>query len=376
MLLSEIAKVILWSCIFIIFYAYILYPLSVFLISLYIKRPHRKREQYPSVSLIIPFYNEEEIIREKIENVRNLIYPRDKLEIIFVSDGSKDNSPKLIKESGDKKIILIELEEHRGKAQAINEGVKNSQGEILIFSDISGIINKEAVKYIVENFYDEDVGAVLGIYRIIERHATSIDWAEERYWDFELILKRRESLIWTTLGGHGALYAIRKELFESLPPETINDDFIVPAKISLRGKRTVYEERAILHDKIKTGFIEELRRRIRIAFGNWQQIIILKAFLTLRHPFLFWQFFSHKILRAFQGILLMIPFLIGFLMKGTTKFVVSGLGLGFLLFSLLGILGYRRRRLKLFYIFTLVLIGIVANLIGTLKFIFKRGLSW
>ncbi len=375
MLVYKAGVFIFWLCFITVFYANIFYPFMIYVLSLFLNRPHKIAKFFPQLSLIIPFYNAERFLKDKVENIKELRYPQDRLEIIFIDDGSTDKGVDILKQSTKDigyKVTVLELPEHKGKSYAINEGARISSGEILIFSDVSGILNREAIEHMVQSFYGPQVGAVLGIYRIVSQDSY-LDKAESHYWDFELFLKRRESFIWTTLGGHGALYAVRKSLFEPLSQEIINDDFIIPARISMKGFRTVYEEKALLYDRVSTSFQEELRRRIRINYGNWQQIFFLKELFTPKHKFLLWQFVSHKILRCPQGFFIGIMFLTSIFLEGLVYKLLFWMGGVFIICSLIGLV---LPRFKLFNMCTFLCLGVISNIIGSLKFLLRRRVSW
>ena len=365
-----------WLTLCVLFYTFFVYPLLILILSIFVKRPVNKREIFPFVSLIVPFRNEEKVIKRKIENIKSLDYPQDKLEVIFVCDGSEDNSLDILKRNRENYFKIIEFKERKGKWFALNEAVKNAKGEVLVFSDASGIMNRIALREMVKNFNDKDVGGVLGIYRVCKEGCSLIDFSEQKYWDFELFLKQREAQIYTTIGGHGALYSIRRSLFKELPPHTVNEDFVIPAYVCLQNRRVVYEEKSVLYDIVDTGIKEEFRRRIRISFGNWQQMVLLKELFNPRRGFLCWQFISHKVLRtlySFAFILWMIstPFNKGAFYKFILSFQIL-----FVFLIVLGLLSLKYKTLKRFNIFLLLGIGIISGVIGGYKFFFKKKIRW
>jgi len=374
--MMQILEIIFFVFLFILVYGHFIYPLMVFFLSVFIKKPVQKKEWFPQVTLVIPFYNEAELIEAKLENVKNIEYPEDKLQILFVSDGSPEEVIVLLEGERDKRLELIKLPDHQGKATALNEALREAKGEVIVFSDISGLMNPRAIKYIVESFNDGQVGAVLGLYRQSKKEGDLLYQSEEKYWDFEVDLKKRESFIWSTIGAHGALYAIRKELFEPLEKNIINDDFIIPARIALKGFRVVYEERSILVDFISTGIAQELKRRIRLAYGNWQQMFLLGKDFLKRPGFLLWQFISHKVIRTVQGVFIGYMILWCVLARGVVYDVFLALVGLLIVGGLLGILAERWKWLKFLNIFTFFLLVVWGQIVGSFYFFLKKEISW
>jgi cellulose synthase/poly-beta-1,6-N-acetylglucosamine synthase-like glycosyltransferase len=354
-------RILFWLSLFIIAYHFFIYPLSLWLIAKFKYRRVKRESFFPSVTLIIPVYNEEKIIAEKIENSLSLDYPKEKLEIIIASDGSTDNSNRIIANYLNRGINFISYEKHMGKSALINKTVPKARGEIVVLSDASGMLNKEAIKEVVKNFSDPQVGCVYGVYHIWQ--GSNYDKFEKRYLNFDFYLKKLESKIYTTLGASGSLYAIRKDLFLPLKEDTINDDFFIPAEISLKGLRTIYEDNAHIFDKINTDLKSELRRRIRLTVGGWQQVFRLSRLFNPKRTFLAWQFFSHKFLR------IMMPFC--FLSLILSSFFCYRIFFWFLIFlSCLSLMFLKS-------IFLTFLLGNLAGIVGTYKFFFKRGrLIW
>lgn len=352
-------KFLFFASLLIIAYHFLIYPLSLWIIVKFISRKVKKQDFFPAVTLLVPVYNEEKIIAEKIENSLSLDYPREKFHLLFASDGSTDNSVKIIREYLDKGITFIESAKHLGKASLLNKTILQAKGEIIVLSDASGMLNREAIKEMVKNFYDPQVGCVCGIYHIWQKEGSPCDDFEARYLDFEFFVKGLESRIYTTLGGLGALYAIRKKLFIPLREDTINDDFFISSNIVLKGFRTIYEKKAHIFDKIKTDLKSEFRRRIRLIIGGWQQIFRLRGLFSLRRPFIVWQFFSHKFLR------IIMPFCFLFFILSCTVFYKF-----FFWFMIFIAFLFSIFLRNLFLIF---LLGNLAGIVGTYKFFFKKG---
>ncbi|MFC1590024.1 glycosyltransferase family 2 protein [Candidatus Omnitrophota bacterium] len=371
-------RLFFWVCVALIIYHFLVYPGIVWILARIIPRPVKKKEVFPKVSLVIPIYNEENIAEEKILNSLNLDYPKEKLEILFASDGSDDGTEDIIKRYSDKGIRLFANPENTGKTELINRAVPRAEGEIVVLSDASGILNRGSIREMVKNFNDPEVGCVCGIYRISSRDKSQVDEFEERYFDFETALKINESLIYTTLGGPGAIYAIRKNLFRPLERDLINEDFLVSSNVVMQGFRTVYEEKALLHDRISTALKDEFRRRIRIGAGNWQQAFLMKDFLKTKRYFIIWQLLSHKILRTF------VPFPLIFILAGSMYLdgliyrIILTMSMSFISLASIGWILHRKKISNaLFYVPFYICIGSLAYLVGTYKILFaKERIKW
>ena len=295
------AQITFWSAIFLPFYAYLGYPLILLALRLVIRRDVDKQPITPFLSLLIPAYNEADVIARKIENSLALDYPADRMEIVVASDGSRDETAAIAQAHADgKRIRVLAFPENRGKVATLNASVPELRGEIVVFSDAPAMLLRDSVRKLVENFADPAVGAVSGLYKVVKAEQVNIGSSEDLYWKYETFLKVKESQLASTLGGHGHLHAIRKDLYPYPDPETINDDYVIPVSVLAKGYRAVYEPMAIVYEEAHemTGF----GRRVRIMAGNIQQ---LREIGSLLHPFralpLFF-FLSHKLCR------LLVPF--------------------------------------------------------------------
>ena len=292
------AESIFWLAASVVLYAFAGYPLLLLLLRLAIHREVRKAPIRPHVSLLIPAYNEARVIARKIANSLALEYPKDRIEIVIVSDGSSDQTVPIARSvSGVRVIALLR---NRGKVAALNTAIPHLRGDVVVFSDASAVLAPDCLARLVENFADPSVGAVSGRYCTVQPNEVNIGASENLYWKYEAFIKVQESRLASTLGGHGHLHAIRKELYPFPGPETINDDYVISISVLGRGFRAVHEPAALVFEEARemTGF----GRRIRIMAGNLQQ---LRHLPDLFHPFqplplLF--FLSHKVMR------LVVPF--------------------------------------------------------------------
>jgi cellulose synthase/poly-beta-1,6-N-acetylglucosamine synthase-like glycosyltransferase len=303
-------KFIFWTSVFLIGYSYVLYPL----ILLALRKPSPKNgtrpdDFTPSVSIVISAYNEEKVIRKRIENLLWLEYPKDKLELIIASDGSDDKTAEIVKEYQAKGIVLYDYKERRGKVNVLNETVPKARGEIIVFSDANSFFTSSTVTKLVHRFQDQNVGCVCGALHFTTPEGSTSAALEGVYWRYENFLKTVEGQFGSLLGANGALYAVRKELFYPCPPDTIIEDFVIPMKILEKGLKNVYEPEAIALEDAAKHIVQEKTRRIRIGAGDFQSIGLLWRMLAPGRGFPALAFWSHKILRWFTPFFMLGAFL-------------------------------------------------------------------
>ncbi len=281
---------------FLPFYAYLGYPLILLALGRVIHRDVKKQPITPFLSLLIPAYNEADVIARKIENSLALDYPEDRMEIVVASDGSRDETAAIAQTRADGvRIRVLAYPENRGKVATLNASVPELRGEVVVFSDAAAMLLRDSVRKLVENFADPEVGAVSGLYKVVNADQVNIGSSEDFYWKYETFLKVKESQLASTLGGHGHLHAIRKDLYPYPDPETINDDYVIPVSVLAKGYRAVYEPSAIVYEEAHemTGF----GRRVRIMAGNIQQLREIGGLLHPIRPLPLFFFLSHKLCR-------------------------------------------------------------------------------
>jgi biofilm PGA synthesis N-glycosyltransferase PgaC len=346
------SQLVFWIAVSIPLYAFVGYPLVLLVLGLMIRREVKKTPIRPFVSLLIPAYNEARVIARKIENSLALDYPLDRIEMVIVSDGSTDETVNIARAAGG--IRVLALPKNRGKVAALNRAVPELKGEIVVFSDASAILARDALWRLVENFSDGAVGAVCGRYTVVKPNEVNIGPSEGLYWRYEAFLKSRESRLGSTLGAHGHLHAIRKELYPFPPPETINDDYVIPLSVLGRGFRAVHEPTAVVYEEARemTGF----GRRIRIVAGNLQQLRHLGQFLRPWQPLPLLLFLSHKVVRLVVPFAMLAALAASFLLLGRPFYrLVLDAQLVFYALAALGLTGrLRPRALRLPFYFCMV----------------------
>jgi cellulose synthase/poly-beta-1,6-N-acetylglucosamine synthase-like glycosyltransferase len=263
-------------------------------------RPIRRSRITPRLTLIISAYNEAEVIRKKLDNALALDYPADGFEIVVISDASDDGTDDIVQEYAAKGVRLFSQPERRGKTAGLNAAIPSVSGELIVFSDANAIYQKDALRMLVRNFADPQVGCVTGEARYFASGNAVADVGERVYWGYEMHVKRLETALGSMVGGDGAIYAIRRSLWQSLPENAIND-FLNPLQIVAAGWRAVYEPDAVCFEETAGGTRVEYRRRVRIVSRSWRAVFQARAVLNPFHVGLFaWSVVSHKVPHDFQ----------------------------------------------------------------------------
>ena len=298
-----ILKTLFWFSLIILAYAYIGYAI---LLTLLVRlkeaispgaRQVSVSVALPEVTLVMAAFNEEDFIEKKIQNCFELDYPRSLLTIIFITDGSTDRTPDIIRNHPE--LILLHQAERRGKVAAMNRAMGFVKTPIVIFSDANTLLNKEAIREIVKHYEDPAVGGVAGEKKIIETdQGHAAEAGEGLYWKYESYLKKMDSAFYSVVGAAGELFSVRKELFEYVAENMIIEDFVQSLKICLRGYLIRYEPNAYAIESSSASIKEEEKRKIRICAGAFQAMAELKPlFNVFRYPVLSFQFISHRVLR-------------------------------------------------------------------------------
>lgn len=255
-----------------------------------------EEDYVPSVTLLVAAYNEESVIEERIRNCRQIDYPADKFEIMFVTDGSTDGTNELLAQYPD--ITVHHAPERRGKIAAVNRVFNKAKGEILVFSDANSMFNSQSIRKLVRHFRFDRVGCVAGEKRVKNEHSSSSGQGEGIYWKYESFLKKKDSQLFSVVGAAGEIFAIRKSLFEPIPEDSILEDFVLSLTVAARGYRVVYEPEAVSTEKASASIREEFKRRARISAGGFQAIVRLRRLFNFRkYGILTFQFISHRVLR-------------------------------------------------------------------------------
>jgi cellulose synthase/poly-beta-1,6-N-acetylglucosamine synthase-like glycosyltransferase len=285
--------------------AYVLvgYPVLLqLLVKLRGARPIRRADITPRLSFVISAYNEADVIRTKLENALELDYPDGAREIVVISDCSSDGTDDIVREFAERGVVLARMGERRGKTAGLNATVPSLSGEVVVFSDANAIYERDALRKLVRNFADDTIGYVTGEARYLKSGEAAADVGERAYWNYEIQMKRLETQLGSMVGGDGAIYAIRRTLWQALPEDAIND-FLNPLQIVAAGWRGVYEPEAVCWEDTAGGTKTEYKRRVRIVSRSWRAVYQATGVLNPFKVGLFaWSLFSHKVLRWVSGV--------------------------------------------------------------------------
>jgi cellulose synthase/poly-beta-1,6-N-acetylglucosamine synthase-like glycosyltransferase len=335
-------------------------------------------QDWPFVSFLIPAYNEQHVIRQKVENTLNLDYPKDRLRITVVSDGSTDQTNDMLASYGEHEIQFIARPKRRGKTTVLNKIIPKLAGDIVVLSDASGLLQADALKKLIRHFSDPKVGCVSGVYSFETDDESLRSMTERIYWQYETFLKKYESRVHSVIGAHGALYGFRRHLFEPLDKKAINDDFILPMQIIRQGYRVLYEPDAIVIERESTNLTGEFQRRIRINVGNFQMIYVLRSLLNPKRGRVALQFISHKVLRTLSPVFILLLPVACLLAEAPVYLLMLKLQA---VFYLVGLLGYLQEffglRISYLYMPFYFLMGNVAAVFGFVRFILRtQSILW
>jgi cellulose synthase/poly-beta-1,6-N-acetylglucosamine synthase-like glycosyltransferase len=370
-------KVVFWLSMFGILYTYAGYPAIVWMLARLRPRPWTVSPISPSVSVVLAVHNGAALLPHKIQLLLGLDYPNIK-EIIIVSDGSTDGTKELLARQRDPRLTTVILEEHGGKAVAVNAGVERATAELILFVDIRPEIAPGAIQQLAGNFADPTVGCAAG--ELILRkdcHDETSAAVTGLYWRYEKWIRTCESICGSPVGVYGGFYAIRRELAVPQPPGMILDDMFEPLSIIRQGYRSVLDRRAYVYDTWPTKIGEEFHRKVRTLAGNFQLFRLAPWTLTPRNPVLF-QLVSHKVMR------LVVPYFAVLLL--VSSLALAGSSLAFAAFGALQIffwgvaLAALRFRIPVLHRIaapaSALLVLKAATVVGLYRFLFTRGPLW
>lgn len=298
-----VCQIVFWASILGLFHCYCLFPVTLPFVSEIFKRKHAALEstELPRVSILISAFNEEAVIERKIRNLLEIDYPRELLEILIGDDGSKDRTADIVASYADKGITLVKAPQNAGKAAMLNRLQKQATGEILVLCDANTMFFPNVVRELVAPFADKKIGCACGHLILSDMSGTPLGKGESSYWDLESEIKKFEGSLDRIIGGNGALYAIRRELYTQLPTKkSVMDDFFVAVKILQKGFFCTFVPGAIGTEMTSKDSIGEYRRKIRIGRANFNYLFSYLPLLNPFRPLVAYLFLSHKLLRWFS----------------------------------------------------------------------------
>lgn len=379
------AEYVFWVSLLILVGAYILYPILLLIgyvmtqimrdcHYLVTRQDRRTRllgtEQMPPVSLLIAAYNEERCLVDRIANIRQMNYPREKLKVVIVSDGSTDRTNEILQSVSDPNIRVILLPERRGKSNAVNVAVQSAQHDVLVFSDAATLFEPDALRCLVRHFVHPRVGAVCG--SLSFRRTAESQQTEGLFWKFESMLRLMEARLGATLTASGAIYAVRRRCFRPLATSTVIEDFVVTMRARKLGYQVLYDPEAVAVEAAAESVEGEFARRVRLAVGSfralWELIGVPLA------GFSWFAFLCHKLLRWIVPFALLGLFVSNSLILGRPIYRVFFVG-QLLLYSWAA-LGFvfrdRLRHVRYWRLGYFMLVMNVAFLVGFVRFLIGR----
>jgi biofilm PGA synthesis N-glycosyltransferase PgaC len=290
-------KWVFWLAAGLIAYTYVGYACWLRVRMVWRSRPVQRGFSTPLVSIVVVVRNEQQILETKLQNLMGLDYPEDRCQIIVVSDGSTDGTAEILRGFGSNPRMHIVLNQlPQGKASGLNDAMEVAQGDIVVFTDARQTIEPGAVRLLVENFADPDVGCASGELMLGDATGTESSQGLGLYWRMEKQIRKLEAASGSVVGATGALYAVRRELLTRVPPGTILDDVYLPMQVVRQDKRVVLDARARAWDRPNLGTEREFSRKVRTLSGNYQLLQLAPWLLSSGNPIRF-EFVSHKLLR-------------------------------------------------------------------------------
>lgn len=373
-------------CIAMVIYHHVGYPILLTLIRRFSAPPvptHKVNiapEDLPTISIVMPAFNEEKYIAEKIRNLSCLDYPKHKFEIILAADGCTDRTVEIARKTCGEYICrnlqlkIIEFPKNQGKVWMLNALVPAIKSDLVALSDVSSLVSIDALRVSAERFTDAKVGAVNGNYRLLNPGSEG----EAHYWEYQRAIQIGEESLGSCLGAHGAFYMIRTSLFERIPGDSVNDDFIIPMNIISQGFKVVYEPRLNAVELEHASRDQDWHRRLRISFGNAQQVVYLRKLFHPKYRGVAFAFISGKGLRLTMPFFMLLSFLGSLLLSSQPLFAGLALSQSALYLAALWVQFFPKYAgLSILKTLHYLVSGHVANFIGCINFYTGKHLdSW
>lgn len=351
-------ELLFWLAFAFLFYTFIGYGIILYVLvrikQLRASKPVCVPVHEPPVTLIVPAYNEMDCIAQKVQNCLELEYSSEKLRLLFVTEGSTDGTTEYVQQFPQ--LSVIGGAERRGKVAAMNVAMQQVSTPVVVFTDANTLLNRQAIRLLVQHYHNPEIGAVSGEKRILMNEQEEAAGAGEGiYWKYESLLKRLDAELYSIVGAAGELFSLRTELYQPVEPDTLLDDFVISLRIAGKGYRVAYEPKAIAAERPSASVAEEMKRKIRICAGGFQAMVRLRYLLNpFRYGILTFQYVSHRVFRwTVAPLCLPVLFISNFLLWNASWLyqVVFVLQLAFYGLAAIGYLMEKKRlRIKLFFI--------------------------
>ena len=298
--------ILFWSCCLLLTYVYVLYPALVSALAARYGRPVQRGDALPAVTIMVTVYNEEKCIRAKLDNLAELNYPPELLDVIVGSDASSDSTEAIAASYDRLRVRVLRVEGRQGKTACQNAAAASAKGEVMIFTDATTRLHADAVRRLVENFADPAVGCVAGRLDYVTDIENLTGRGGRAYWDYEVRLRAGESLLGSLIGVSGCLYAVRRSAYRPIHPYLISD-FVIAMRMREQGLRTILAPDAVCFEATLDRGHEELAMRTRVAARSLNALVAERRFLNpARYGLFAWQLWSHKVLRYATPLLWLI----------------------------------------------------------------------
>jgi len=376
--MEQIVTFLLILFLVLVIHSYVLYPIIIKIISQ--KKENGVNNFYnPAVSIVLSAFNEDKVIRSRIENLAEQNYNFSSLEVLIGSDNSNDRTDEILLELQNKYswLRVFLFDKRRGKAAVLNDLIENAKNEILVFTDANTQFDNNALLELVKKFQTYYLGGICG--RLILQNPNvekSYSVEEKSYWEYETVIKEAEGKKGILIGANGGIYAIRKKLFTKIPTDkAVTDDLYITLSVLSQGYQFSYNPNAVAFEEVASSIISEYKRKIRFAATNFQTIFYFKNLLFNKNILISFALWSHKIIRWFTFIFLLFIFILNVLVVEDKQYfrILLYVQCVFYLFAFSGFaLRKTKLKLKIFTIPFYFLMTNVAMFIGLLKFIFKK----
>jgi biofilm PGA synthesis N-glycosyltransferase PgaC len=304
-----VIALLFWLSAFILAYTYVGYPVLIGALARWRGRLPERSGELPTVSIVIVAHNEGRKIRERLQNLVGLDYPRERVEILLASDGSDDDTIEQARAFESLGVRIFDFASRRGKPATLNQVVPEAKGEILLLGDARQRFDRRVILELVACFGDPQVGAVSGELQFVDgSESSSVEVGVGFYWSYEKFMRAAESAVDSTVGATGAIYALRRALYEPIPDDTLLDDVVVPMRIVRKGYRVLFERRAVAFDRIAASGAEEFTRKVRTIAGNFQLVARERWIFNPFRNRVWFQTVSHKVLRLASPLFLAVAF--------------------------------------------------------------------
>jgi biofilm PGA synthesis N-glycosyltransferase PgaC len=303
---------VFWISICLVAYTYVGYPMCLWLRSHWAPWPVLRGHEELAVTAVMVVRNEQAVLARKLENLLSLDYPQDRFDVVVVSDGSTDATAAIIAEFEQRpRVRALIKPEAQGKAAGLNDAMQLVTGQLVLFTDARQQIERGALRCMVENFADAEIGAASGELMLGDPATGETTMGTGAYWRIEKMVRQLESASGSVVGATGAIYCVRRNLFRALPPATVLDDVLIPMRIVSEGARVILDTRARAWDSPDLGQEREFMRKVRTLGGNYQLLQLAPWLLSAKNPVRF-EFVSHKLLRLVVPFALMALFAVCF----------------------------------------------------------------